>query len=230
LEERPVRTPVAGPSINVLTGVVGQNQVQMLYGDKAKSSPRSVSYGPTISTGKLNKAGLTLNGDNVTITSTSGMYTAQAGAFRATPKGDIFAKTSISGTPPPTGQAAAQAIDPFEVPSGSANAYDPAVSASVELDPPNVAGGFAAFAVDSSVFTSDSLDNYMDDGSPLNQTLWYLSVGGDTPTTSTNALLVNFQLNPLARNEIQFSSSFLASLGTYTDAASEAVLINQAID
>src|SRR5207244_1423459 len=142
----------------------------------------------------------------------------------------LLAAARIFGTPPPGGAAAGKAYDPFDVPSGSTFGYDPTVTASVELDSPGVAGGFAVFAVDSSVFTSDSLDNFVDDGSPLNQTLWYLAVGGNTPTTSTNAVPVDFQLNPLALNEIQFSSSFLASLGSFSDAVAEVLLIDQAID
>jgi hypothetical protein len=99
----------------------------------------------------------------------------------------------------------------------------------VELDSGNIVGGFAAFALDSSTFTTDTLDNFEDDGSPLDKTLWYFAVGGHLVNNALVAL-IDFQLNPLALDEIQFSSSFLASLGLYTDAASEALLINQALN
>lgn len=233
-------TPAAGLSIIVSTGVVGQNSVEMLYAGNGKASERTVAYGPTIRVPSTinakkqvvqpQKSTLTMPGDNVTLTSTSGMYTAQAAAFQATPKGEIFASTSVDGTPPPTGQTAAQAIDPFTVPSGSLYPYDPTVTASIEIDSTNIAGGIAEFAVDSSTFTSDTLDNFVDDGSPLDQTLWYLSVGAGTPTTRANSVLVDFEINPLALNEIMFSPSFLASLGSYSDATSEVLLIDNAID
>jgi PEP-CTERM motif len=180
--------------------------------------------------GPEQKQSLKLKGDNETATSTSGIYTGQASAFISA-KGvrGITATAYTTANPPPGGSAAAQAIDPFEVPSGTAYVYDPTVTGSVELDTANAAAGFAAFALDSSVFTTDSLDNFVDDGAPLDQTLWYLSVGSDQPTASISDVFVNFQLNPLALDEIQFSTGFLASLGTYTDTASEVLLIDQTI-
>ena len=221
-----------GPSIiEVLTGVIGGNAAQSFYGEKAKQSVRSQAFGPTVSTGLQSKGALTRAGDNATITSTSGMYSAEASAFISA-KGvrGLSVSTSISGTPPavPTGQAAAQANDPYSVPSGI-YAYQPTLTATLDLDLPGVAGGFSDFAVDSSTFTSDSLDNFANDGSPIDQTLWYLSVGG-TVVDGQPTALIDFQLNPLALNEIQFDSSFLAELGPYSDAASEALLINSAID
>jgi hypothetical protein len=217
-----------GPPIIVSTGVIGQNQAQMLYGEPAKMSPRTVAFAPTISTGKLNKASLSRIGDNVTLTSTSGMYSAQAAAYNATPNGELYASTSVDGTPPPTGQAAARAIDPFSVSPGT-YAYDPTITASADMTSPDVVGGFDAFAVDGSTFTTDTLDNFTADGSPLNDTLWYFSfdaeLDGGVPT-----YFLDFQLNPLALNEIQFDPSFIASLGPFSDPTSEALLIDQALD
>ena len=224
-----------GPDITVSSTVTGVSGPSINYpGEKLPSVAPEQSFTDPVWTGNspaLTKRSLSTPGDNVEITSTSGMYKGRAAAVLSL-KGVRFllAQARIFGTPPPQGAAAAKAYDPFEVPSGSIFGYDPTVTASVELDSPGVAGGFAAFAVDSSVFVSDSLDNFVDDGSPLDQTLWYLAVGGDTPTTSTNAVRVDFQLNPLALNEIQFSSSFLASLGPFSDTVSEALLIDQAID
>jgi hypothetical protein len=230
--------------------VVGQNQVGVLYGENMKNpmdTDRTVPFTPTIGigltttnpkTGKMTtapaavaKQSLTARGDNVTVTSTSGNYSGQAAAFISSGgvRG-ISADATTSAAPPPAGNAAARAYDPFEIPSGSSYVYDPTITATVELDSPDASGGIAAFAVDSSVFTTDSVDNFTADGTPLNDTLWYLSVGGDTPTTSTSDVLVDFELNPLALNEIMFPSSFLASIGPYSDTDSEALLIDQALD
>ena len=240
-------TPVAGPQIVVPTGVQAPNRVAALYGlteaDKKKLREEAETFGPTIGTpgpsplknpppgtGPLRKSIFTRPGDNVLVQSISGIWLGQAAAgFITKPNVREIAAETLSGNPPPRGRAAAQAIDPFEVPSGSLLAYDPTVTVHLGLDSPNVSGGIGAFAVDSSVFTADSLDSFEDDGSPLDQTLWYLTVSGQN-TDGTLTVLLDFQLNPLALNEIQFPSSFLASLGAFTDATSEAGLINQAVD
>jgi hypothetical protein len=242
-------TPVAGSAIVVPTNVTGPNDVANLYGpkeeDKKKLTQKSISFGPpTIGTpgpsplrnpppgaGELRKAIFSRPGDNVLVKSTSGIWLGQAAAgfISRNDVRQIAAETLLLGNPPPQGRAAGEAIDPFEVPSGSLFSYDPTVSAHVELGSPNVSGGIGAFAVDSSVFTADSLDRFEDDGSPLDQTLWYLSLSGQI-TGGELVVLLDFQLNPLALSEIQFPSSFLASLGSYTDAASEALLIDQAMD
>jgi hypothetical protein len=241
-------TPVTGPAIIVPTNATGPNDVANLYGpteaDKKKLSQKSIAFGPpTIGTpgpsplrnpppgaGELRKSIFTRPGDNVLVKSLSGIWLGQAAAGFITNNNarQIAAETLLLGNSPPTGKAAAQAIDPFAVPSGSLFSYDPTFSARLELDP-NVSGGIGVFAVDSSVFTADGLESFEDDGSPLDQTLWYLSVSGQI-TNGGFIALVDFQLNPLALNEIQFPSSFLASLSPFTDAASEALLIDQAID
>jgi hypothetical protein len=242
------RTTTAGTAITVRTGVIGENPVVPLYpGGNPLKAEGIAQYGPTVTTGGLRKSdalpprdgrgfitppgpAFTTPGDNVTLTSTSGIYSGQASAFiSARGVRGISASTSVAGTVPPSGSAAAEAFDPFDLSPGLYE-YGPTFDARVELDSAYARGGFAIFAVDSSVFTSDSLDNFAEAGSPLNQTLWYLSIGAATPTTSTDAVLVDFQLNPLALNEILFSPSFLASLGPYSDAASESLLINEAIN
>ncbi|MGH7088885.1 MAG: hypothetical protein ACREFQ_08290, partial [Stellaceae bacterium] len=218
----------AGNPINIPIGTTGMNQTQMLYGENARKTTLINHYGPTVTQkGFLQKSSLARAGDNVTDTSTSGMYTGQASAFiSARGVRGVLASASINGSPPPAGAAAGEAYDPFEVPSGTAYAYTPTLSVSLELNSSNESGTSAEFATDSSVFTSDSLDAFVDDGAPPDETLWYLTVGD----TGGHSAVVDFQLNPLALAELQFSSSFLAPLGPYTDATSEATLIDGAID
>ena len=49
-------------------------------------------------------------------------------------------------------------------------------------------------------------------------------------TTSPSAVSVDFQLNPAALGEISFSSAFLATIGPYSDPASEAAAVDAAAD
>jgi hypothetical protein len=62
---------------------------------------------------------------------------------------------------------------------------------------------------------------------PFDQTLWYLSIGGQL-INDTFSLFVDFELNPLALDEIQYPSSFLASLPSFSDNVSEALAISAA--
>lgn len=220
-----------GGSISVPTGKVGLPP-PIFDGQKMfQGAPRMsyTPYGPAIRVGGLGKNTLSRSNDYASVLSTSGIYNGMGQAFVSS-KGvrGIFATAYINGTPPPGGAAAGQAADPFQIPSGTAYPYTPTVTASAEIDSPNVSGGFQAYAVDSSVFTSDSVDNFIADGAPLGSTLWEVTVGRDMPTSS--GITVDFELNPQALNEIQFPSAFLQSLGTFPDAITEAFLIDQAID
>ena len=64
--------------------------------------------------------------------------------------------------------------------------------------------------MDGSVFTTDDVNNFPDDGSPLEDTLWNLSLSADGPLGSTSDVDVDFELNPLAFNEILLPSSYLS--------------------
>jgi hypothetical protein len=169
--------------------------------------------------------------DQVTIASRTGQYLGDASAF-INPVGQrlIYASATVfPPLPPPNGSAAGLAVDPFSVPSGSAYTYDPSLSDNIQLGP-GLSGGAVVWATDSSVFTSDTVDNFGNDGAPLDQTLWFLALGTESSTNSTSNLGIDFELNPLALKEINLPSSFLAGLGSYSDPTSEAALIDQAID
>lgn len=180
----------------------------------------------------LSKAWLTKAGDYALITSMTGLYRGDSSAFITTDgrERDLFAGAYDGGPKPPPGDAAGWAVDPFFVPSsGSPLTYDPVLNDSIQLGM-GESGGAISWEADSSVFASDSMDNYIQDGAPLDQSLWYLAIGGQGPITSTSDMGIDFELNPLALNEIAFPSSFLAGLGSFSDAASEAALIDQSID
>jgi hypothetical protein len=167
--------------------------------------------------------------DQVTITSTTGLYRGQGSAF-IDPSGvrRITANAFVASPlpPPANGAAAGQVTDPFFVPSsGMPFPYDPILDGSIHLGA-GVSGGSGYWATDSSVFTSDSLDNFVQDGAPLDNTLWFLEIGARGPGISG----IDFELNPLALREITFPADFLAGLGPFSDPTSEAALIDQSID
>jgi hypothetical protein len=218
-----------GRSISVPTGEFG-----MLDGKKYE---KVKGLGPTArlvsNSGSPNflKSWLKIADDEAEITSKTGNYVGDGAAFiNAMGERLLYAAASYDGQHPPNpGSAAGQAGDPFFIPSGSPLIYDPILNDSIQLDA-GESGGAISWASDSSVFTSDNMDNFVQDGAPLDQTLWYLTLGGQGPIASTSDVGIDFELNPLALNEIAFPSSFLAGLGSYSDATSEAALIDQAID
>lgn len=182
------------------------------------------------------KSWLATSGDQYFANSSTGEYSGSGTAYAYTSKktgslmrGLVATASQIGALPPPPGDAAGYASDPFGVTSGSYT-YDPVLDASITLDNPYVSGGLDCFATDGSVFTSDSMDNFDADGAPLADTLWSVSIGGSTPTTSVGSVYVDFELNPVALKEISFSSAFLSPLGSYSDQASEAALIDHAMD
>lgn len=224
--------PLANPRPNVAGYFVVRNANAILV-------PGSPALGPTaaitnnIGPGTFPKGmWLIVPNDQATITSATGQYTGQGSAFiDPSGVGRIAAFASVAEPlPPPPGAAAGRAVDPISVPSGSPLAYAPALNGSIQISGAGVSGGTLYWAVDSSVFTSDSVQNFADDGAPLDQTLWYLTMDAKGPVASTSGVDVDFELNPLALNEIAFPSSFLAGLAPYSDAVSEAALIDQAID
>jgi hypothetical protein len=199
-----------------------------------------VPLGPTA--GPINKIGpgsfdkaswLKVANDQVTIASRTGQYLGDASAF-INPVGQrlLLAGATVSPPlPPRPGAAAGLATDPFFVPSsGSPLLYDPVLNDRIQLETRGISGGALSWAVDSSVFTSDSVDNFVRDGAPLDKTLWFLAIGAQGPIGSRSDVGIDFEINPQALNEITFPSRFLAGLGPFSNAASVAALIDQAVN
>ncbi len=130
---------------------------------------------------------------------------------------------------PQPGNAIGEVIDPYTVSPGTAS-YIPTVSASIQLDGVGDSGTTTFSAVDSYVFTSDTIENFYYKNAPLSNALWSLTLSGSGPTLSTAAVGVNFELNPQALNEITFPPSYLASLGSYSNPTTEAALIDLSMD
>jgi hypothetical protein len=183
--------------------------------------------------GALSKGDLSKFNDQYTITSNSGQYTGMASAF-IDPTGirRIMASASVAGPlPAPNGGAVGQVNDPIDIPAGSQLAYAPTVSGDVDLDSSNESGGAVFYAEDSNSFSSDVVDNFEADGDPLNQTLWYLSIGAsDTTTDGTAKVNVDFEMNPADLGEFSLPSSFVSSLGSFSNAMGEAGLIDGEVD
>ncbi len=188
----------------------------------------------------VNKSLLSFPGDQVSITSETEGYTGFAQVENVTnpltgattPRNGVTAEASAPDGEVPPGDAGALAGDPISIPTGTYN-YNPTISCTIT---DNTSGDEAAaqtYAVDASTFTSDSLDNFGLDGTPLSQTLWYATVGEAGPVTNAGSLAkleIDFELNPLALKEITLPQSFLNSLPTFTTIAQEIADINQAID
>jgi hypothetical protein len=184
----------------------------------------------------LNKGQLSQPDDHVSITSTTGAYSGSASVSNQTnplinlnfPKYAINAEATVddSGDVLP-GDASALAGDPVNIPAGTYT-YDPSLDSSVQLTK-DEEGSARVYAVDGATFTSDSVDNFVADGESVDHTLWtltqYGSAGGAGGISG-----YDFYLNPAALSEITFPSSYLATLGSYSDATSEALLIDQAVD
>ena len=186
----------------------------------------------------LNKASLTMAGDQYTINSNTGVYTGQAKAFiDADGNRLVNASATVAGAMPPQGEAAGRALDPFSFSSLTPIAYNPTLTAEIDLDNSTESGGIEAFATDSAEFTADSLDNFDADGDPLQNTLWFLTAGSDGDTAGTGDFDVDFELNStaLTSNEIAFSSAFLSEVqsdfGNFgSNATLEATEIDEEID
>ena len=65
---------------------------------------------------------------------------------------------------------------------------------------------------------------------PLQDALWSVVIGGTMPSTNASNVSVDFELDPTALNEITLPAAYLASLGSYSNQASEAALIDQSMD
>jgi hypothetical protein len=124
--------------------------------------------------------------------------------------------------PPPPGAAAGGAYDPVTVTGGSSYAYGPTIDVTFQLGNPGVSAGLDIYAVDSTV--TDSVSDFLNEGSPFQQTLWVLSLDADQPLNSTSDVSVDFELNPLALQEIVLPTSYLLTLPGYSAGLSNAEL------
>jgi hypothetical protein len=187
----------------------------------------TVDYGPPIVA--LRRQGKpTVNTDMVQIISYSGVFGGSGIAVgpgpNNTPPGGVAAAafsfaTRAAGE---EGSAAGEAVDPVLILPGSYD-YAPSVDVSIQVDENNT-GEVDVYAVDSSVFTGDDLSNFVEDGGPMADTLWTLSLGADAPLASESGVDVGFYLNPAALNEISFPSAYLSSLPGYSLGMTEAEL------
>lgn len=183
--------------------------------------------------GALNKSSLKMANDQYMITSTTGQYTGMARAFiNAAGARMVSASAMITGQlPPQNGNATGQVNDPIDIPAGDQLPYAPTVSGDVDLDSSTESGGVVFYAEDSNSFTTDTVDNFENDGDPLNQTLWYLSLGAsDVTTNGTATVNVDFELNPAELGEISLPPSFVSSLGSFSTPTAEAGLIDAEVD
>jgi hypothetical protein len=211
----------SSPSINA-SYTVGKNILVL------KSLGRTVNLsrtaGPTPRS-LLNKASLTMDGDNYTITSNTGAYTGMGKAsVDADAMGNLIRSVSasamVAGAMPPSGEAAGRALDPFDTSAASAitviHNYDPTLNADVDIDAAHESGGVEAFAADSKTFTSDDLNNFDADRDPLGNTLWYLLLGSDEVTSDKSDVGVDFVLNSedLMDGELSFAPTFLGTVTT----------------
>jgi hypothetical protein len=186
----------------------------------------------------LNKSVLANPDDEVEVYSLTGDYEGVATVANRTnplvndyfPKYSVTAIATYSGALPPTpGDAGALAGDPVSIPAGTYN-YDPNLSTSVDIDADGEEGAARVYAVDGATFTSDSVNNFVADGEPQDQTLWSLVMGANTPTPSVANVMIDFELNPAALSEITLPSSYVASLGSFANPTAEALLVDQQVD
>jgi hypothetical protein len=189
-------------------------------------------YGNTVALKDQAKSLMVKPDDQELLQSASSLHRGYARQF-VTDTGTLQIQAYAIGLGSPNGKAAGAAYDPFIVPGGATYTYAPAVDASVECDDTSSFASAMAYAVDSTTFTSDDLDNFPEDGAPMNQTLWFVGVSADGPIASVSDLGIDFELNPLALNEISFPTTYLSMLPGYSptlSAAQLAVLIDAQID
>lgn len=94
-------------------------------------------------------------------------------------------------------------------------------------------GGVGFYALDSYVFTTDNVDNFVEDGSPYQDTLWTLTLIGNGVVANPKKVAVDFELNPAALNELSLPTWYLMSLPGYSKGLGAGViasLIDNQID
>jgi hypothetical protein len=176
------------------------------------------------------------------VNSTSGLFTGTAqvtgpgndtkGILHAAGLGFDPSKGGPGAGKNDVGAAAGEALDPFGVEQGLAVDLDPEISATLQLDA-NAVGAVGFFETDSSIFTEDDLGNFVDDGSPMGDTLWQLSLSAENALSGASGVDVQFLLNPMALDEIVFPSDYLSELPGYSaslDNDDLAALIDANID
>lgn len=183
----------------------------------AKDGKKAIYGPPLVALRNQPKSPIKILGDIEGLQSRSDAYSGLAAQLNLGAKAggrQISALASVdrSAGPVPSGSAAGAALDPFTVPSGSSFDYGPTIDATLQLINPSVFGGIEFYALDSTVLTTDAVDNFIEDGSPFEDTLWTLSLTADRPLGSTSAVQVDFELNPDALKEILLPSSYLLSL------------------
>lgn len=192
-------------------------------------------YSPIVKLNKQAKSLVTEKGDAEEVVSQTGAHTG-AGA-QLVREGDgarligAVAFADESNGKPPNGKAAAGAYDPFTLSGGASYVYGATINATLQLSDFSAFGGVEIYALDSSVF-SDDLNNFVEDGSPFENTLWALSLTADGPLAGTSGVQIDFKLNPLALSEIQLPSSYLFGLPGYSSGLTNAEiagLINDAV-
>jgi hypothetical protein len=257
------RNPAAGPNafISAGYGKVGGGPVTIVppisegkaggVGPKIRVPPTGpfISSGPPLATARnIPKSNITNDGDMDFLSSTSGIYSATASqqqvfsgfrgiAGQSVRQIEAEAETTsspfVAGRLARPGKAAADAQDPFAVAGGASYGYVFALDASLQLDDPGVSGAVFYYATDSNLFTTDSLDNFILDGAPLDGALWTLGLTADAPVGAASGLGIDFELNPVALQEISFRTAYLAALPGYSSsltAAQLAPLIDAQID
>jgi hypothetical protein len=196
-------------------------------------------YGPSVQLAKQKKSLIVEGLDAEEVVSVTGAYKGVGGQFIYPTKGvdtryvGALALQDTSKGIPPKGSAAGSATDPFTVPGGSIYPYGDTIDASLQLSDSSSFGGVEFYAVDSSVFPSDDLDQFLEDGSPFAETLWSLSLTANGVLTDKSEVQVDFTLNPKALNEIGLPTSFLYTLPGYSPGLSQAEiadLVDTAID
>jgi hypothetical protein len=192
-------------------------------------------YVPVIGLADQPKTNIKQASDIQTQFSVTGTYQGSGNQFQS-PSGRYIAAlafTNSTAAKPPAGAAAGAAYDPILVPGGAMYSYSPMVDASFQLGDVSESGGVDMYAVDSTVFTSDDLSNFLNDGSPFDETLWHLNLAANGPVTDPSNVSVDFELNPLALAEIIFPTSYLVSLPGYSMSLTDAQiaeLIDAAVD
>jgi hypothetical protein len=238
------RPAVAGdPNANVSVKLVSNGAVQPPpntltlngvtdYIGIRKKDKTLLKYGPpTIALRAERKNQIVKAGDEETLMSQTGLFFGAASQNQLNPLlGTRITATASAQVGPAEGSAAAEVYDPFTVSSSIPLAYDPTVRATLALIHTSDFAGVQFYALDSLVFPESDIMNFVELGSPFDQTLWSLSLTASGLLPSAAAVEVDFELNPLALTELLFPSAYLSALPGFTpllSAVEIAALVNQ---
>ncbi|MBV9745152.1 MAG: PEP-CTERM sorting domain-containing protein [Acidobacteriia bacterium] len=187
-----------------------------------------VSYSPVVGVDKRPKPVPPLEGEQMSSVSGPAGKSATGLAVVNIKNGYISANGSTDH-PTIAGSAAAAAFDPVYMMTGPVMNYNEVLDASISLDDSMDSAGMVFFGIDSQ-FTTDGVsgvDNFYENGFPIDQALWSLSIWADGNTA--NDLNVLFRINPQARADgvlnpsmtdsaiaTSIKDKFLFSNGTWT--------------